>query len=308
LAARVDWKKWAFALVPLVGLVELGAHWKQANGAVSDADWRAARDAVKAIAKPDDLVVFAPAWNDPNGRRWLGPDIATVAREARPDETRFARAIEVSIRGKHAPELASWRASATQKVGAITITTLENPAPVKVLTDLVARVAGDTMKVSRADGAAEQPCMWSRSGVQTGNLGFGPAIPGEKFVCPGGAFVGVSVFAVLDYSARRCIFAPPPGGNAATRIRFADVAMGRALHGHHALYVEAERHREGAPVTLVFKIGDRSVGKVVHMDGDGWKSFELDTNEWSGQTVELTAEISSPNSNRRTYCFEADTR
>jgi hypothetical protein len=302
-----EWKRWAFAIVPLVGVVELIAHLKQANGAVSDADWAAARDAVKAIAKPDDLVVFAPSWNDPVGRRWLGPDIANVAREAAPDETRFPRAIEVSIRGKHAPALAAWRTSATQKVGAITITTLENPAPVKVLTDLVTRVAPETARVSRVEGDREMPCMFSRGPAQTGNLGFGPAIPGDKFNCMN-AFVGVSVFAVLDYSARRCIFAPPPGGQAATRVRFADVAMGRALHGHHALYVEAERHREGAPVTLAFKIGDRSVGKVVHSDGDGWKSFELDTNEWAGQTVELIAEISSPSSNRRTYCFEADTR
>ena len=293
--------------MPLVGAIELVQHVRQSHGAVSDADWMAARDAVKAMAKPEDLVVFAPSWTDPLGRRWFGADVATFAREARPDESRFARAFEVSIRGKHAPELAGWRASGEKKVGAITITTLENPAPAKVLTDLVARVAPETMKVARIDGGREQECAWSRGGPQTGNLGFGPGIPGDKFSC-GNGFVGVSIFAVLDYTPRRCIYASPPGGSAATRLRFLDVAMGRALHGHHALYVEAERGREGSPVTLTFKIGERAVGKVVHADGDGWKAFELDTSEWAGQSVELVAEVTAPNGNRRMYCFEADTR
>lgn len=303
----IDYKRWLFAIVPLVGVVELAAHVKQSYGAVPEKDWLAARDAVKAIAKPEDLVVFAPSWSEPLGRRYFGPELATVAREAHPDETRFARAIEVSIRGKHAPELAAWRASAEQKVGAVTIRTLENPAPATVLTDLVTRIAPETARVTRADGDREQPCAFAHGPAQTGNLGFGPAVPGDKFNC-GSTFVGVSVFAVLDYTARRCIYAAPPGGAAATRIRFADVVMGRALHGHHALYVEAERQREGAPVTLQFRIGDRSVGKVVHLDGEGWKGFELDTSEWAGQTVELIADVTSPNANRRMYCFEADTR
>jgi hypothetical protein len=308
LAARIDWKRWVFAVVPLVGVVELVAHVGQSRGAVSDKDWSAARDAVKAIAKPEDLVVFAPSWSDPLGRMWFGKDVATVAREARPDESRFPRAIEVSIRGKHVPELATWRATAEQKVGAITIRTLENPAPVKVLTDLVARVTPETMKVTRFDGQREQDCAFARGPAQTGNLGFGPAIPGDKFNCGGGGFVGVSVFAVLDYTARQCIYATPPSGTGSTRMRFLDVVMGRALHGHHALYVEAERHRDGAPVTLQFRVGERAIGKLVHLDGEGWKSFELDTSEWQGQTVELTAEVSAPSGHRRMYCFEADTR
>src|SRR5262249_39945964 len=107
---------------------------------------------------------------------------------------------------------------------------------------------------------------------------------------------------------RRCFYVPAQGGGAIIRMRFQDVTMGRALHGHHALYAEAERGRDGTPVSLLFRIGERVIGKATHADGEGWKGFELDTSEWAGQKLELTADVSSPNQNRRMYCFEADTR
>ncbi len=112
---KLDWKRWAFLLVPLLGVVELGLHVKQVYGVVPERDWLAARDVVKGLAKPDDLVVFAPSWTDPLGRRYFGKDIATLEREARPDDTRFPRAIEVSIRGEHDAELAGWHEAAKQK-------------------------------------------------------------------------------------------------------------------------------------------------------------------------------------------------
>ena len=100
-----------------------------------------------------------------------------------------------------------------QKVGAITITTLENPHPVHVLDDLVTHATASRMSVAHVDGGRAQDCVWMHGPVKTGNLGFGPAIPGDRAECAGGGFVGVTVFAVLDYTARRCIYAPPPGGS-----------------------------------------------------------------------------------------------
>jgi len=133
-------------------------------------------------------------------------------------------------------------------------------------------------------------------------------VPGDRFTCPGGGFVGASVVADLDYRPRRCIYAPAPGGGGLVRLRFLDVRAGRTLHGHHAIYVEAERDRKGAPVTLTFKAGSTLVGSVTPHDGDGWKEFEFDTSDLAGQHVDLVAEISAPNGDRRQYCFEADTR
>jgi hypothetical protein len=289
--------------VPVVGLVELAAHAVQSRSVTPDADWAQARDYVAHEAKPADLVAFAPRWVDPVGREQFGADLATVEREARPDETRFPRAFEVGIRGAHLPAFAEWRRGGERRFGAVTVTVWENPSPAVVLDDLVSLVDPRHARVSRGD----VDCPFVRGAPQSGNLGFGPTVPGDRFACPGGSFAGVSVVADLDYVPHRCIYAPPPG-QTPLRLRFADVRFGRALHGHHALYVEAEREKRGAPVTLTFKSGDATLGSVEHRDGEGWKPFELDTSALAGQTGELRVEIASPSGDRRQYCFEADTR
>jgi hypothetical protein len=289
--------------LPVVGLVELVAHAVQTRSVASDADWDAARTYVAAQAKPDDLVAFAPKWADPIGREHFGPRLATIEREARPDETRFPRALEVSIRGAHLPAFAGWRQAGEQRFGSVAVTTWENPAPAHVIDDLVSLVDPQHLRVYRGDA----DCNFVHGSPQSGNLGYGPAVPGDRFACPGSGFVGVSVVADLDYVPHRCIFAPPPG-NAPLHLRFADVRFGHTLHGHHALYVEAERDKKGAPVTISFKTGGSTLGTVVHRDGEGWKPFELDTSALADQKGELDVEITSPGGDRRLYCFEADTR
>jgi hypothetical protein len=300
-----------------VGILELGAHVVQTHGAVDTADWHAARDYVASQAKPDDLVTFAPRWVDPVGREQLGPALATLEREARPDETRFPRAFEVSIRGEHDPLLEGWRQSAEQRFGRVTVTTLENPSPVHVLDDLVSLVNGQRMQASRVDGDRVSDCTFTHAGTQSGGLGAGPALPADRFVCAAGGFVAATVAADLDYRPRRCIYAPPPGGHSFVRLRFLGVRLGTSIHGHHGLYVEAERNKTGSPVTITFRVGDAVVGSVVHHDGDGWKPFEFDTralaasaskNDQGVPQVDLVADIESANGERRMYCFEADTR
>jgi hypothetical protein len=175
------------------------------------------------------------------------------------------------------------------------------------------------MRVVRVDGPREADCAFGRYGAQTGGLGFGPAVPPMRWSCAGGNFAGVTVLPALDYSPRRCIYAPPAGPGSMLRLVFAGVRFGKLLHGHHGLYVEAERNKNGAPVTLTFRIEEPSpeaagavtstvLGRVVHRDGQGWSNFELDTSEADGKSADLVAEVTAPNGNRRNYCFEADTR
>jgi hypothetical protein len=301
------WARWAFAAVPAVGLLELGAHVVQAHSVAPDADWEAARAYVAQKAAPEDLVAFAPRWADPIGRARFGPGVATLEREARPDPSGFPRALEVSLRGEHLAELDGWPLSEKRQFGGVTVTTLENPRPVHVLEDLVSMVDPSRMRVWRIDGARETECAFGHNPTQAGALGFGPAIPGDRFTCPG-SFVGVSIAADLDYWPRRCLYAPAPGGTAFVRIRFAGVRMGHTLYGHHALYVEAERDRRGTPVTIRWTTSGSVLGSVVHHDGDGWKAFEFDTSELAGRTADVEAEIASPSGDRRMYCFQADTR
>jgi hypothetical protein len=295
-------QRWAFAIIPAAGLLELGAHVVQTHSVVPEADWKAARAYVAGQAKPEDLVLFSPRWADPIGRETFGAEVATLEREARADDTRFPRAFEVSTHGAHSSELDGWRKGSAERFGGVTVTAWDNPAPAHVIEDLVSLVSPQRMRVTRG----ENECPFVRGAPQSGGLGFGPVVPGERFACAGG-FAGASVVADLDYVPHRCIFAPPPG-NAPLRLHFHDVLFGHTLHGHHALYVEAERDRKGAPVTLTFHAGDVALGSFVHRDGDGWKPFEVDTSELAGKTSELVAEISAPSGERRLYCFEADTR
>jgi len=300
---------WALAAVPLIGAVELVLHIKQTTrDVVGDEDWIAARDAVKAEAKPSDLVVFAPFWADPLGRKWFGDELAGIKREARPDETRFPRAIEVGIRGAHRAELEGWKKSSERQVGKITIGVYENPTPVKVLTDLTDLVAPERMTVSRVESGAETACTWQRGPGQPGGLGVpqGPAIPGAKFSCAGGGYVGLAVLHALDHQPHLCIFATPPGTSGVLRIKLPNVTFGAALHGHSGVQWVNERTPSAERIEVAFSAFDRPIGTNVHRVGAGWTGFEFPTPELVGKRGELVAEISG--SPQRAYCFEADTR
>ncbi len=297
------WRIWAFAAVPLFGVAELGAHLVETHSVVSAEDWASARAYVAAQARPDDLIVFAPRWSDPIGRMVFGAELATIAREARPDETRFARAFEVSIRGAHAPGLTGWRDVDRRRIGRITVTTWQNPSPAVVIDDLVSHVDPSHLTVSRGT----EPCPFAHGAPQSGGTGFGPTVPADRFVCNGGSFVGVSIFPDLDYYPRRAIYAPP-GNGPPLRLRFAGVHFGNVLHGHHGLYAEAEREEHGAPVTIKLKVNDLVLGSFTHKDGEGWRSFEVETRELAGQQADLVVEITTPRADRRTYGFEVDTR
>jgi hypothetical protein len=300
-------RKYAFAIVPVIGLFELGLHVKQTLSVPSDDAWRAARDAVEHKLEPSDLVIFAPEWDEPLGREHFGPQLASVERIARPDETRFPRAIEVSIRGSHRSEIANWKTIERQRVGPFEITTLANPRPVKVVEDLVNHVRPDAMTVSIVEGATETACPWTHGPVLTGGLGYGPSVPSDRFACPGGTVVAVTVISDPTYRPRRCIYAPPPGGNKVLRLRFKSVAFGRALHGHHAIAAEAD-HANGAPVTLTLRAGSDSIGSFSRRDGMGWTAFETPTDALDGTSGELVADVRAAQGERRQYCFEADTR
>ena len=268
---------------------------------------------VAAKVQPEDLVLFSPRWVDPIGRLRFGDEIMTLAREARPDETRFPRALEVSIRGAHAPELDGWKLVGEETAGAVTIRTLENPHPATVIDDLLLHYPA-AMKVFNVDaGGRAQECGFTRAGTRTGGIGFGPAIPSERFVCGGGGQASLTVIAPLDYRPRRCILAPPLGGAATLRVRFTGVNFGSVLHGHHTIYVEAERKRRGPPVTATFHDGSHVIGTVTHNDGDGWAGFDMNTSDLAGQKADLVVDITAPSApgdreSQRVYCFEADTR
>ncbi len=291
-------------LVPLSGVAELGAHLVQTHSAIPEAAWAKAKGEATALAKPEDLVLFSPRWIEPVGHEHFG-DLISLERAAFADVGRFPRAVEVRAHGEKRRELLDWKTLEVRKADGLEITLLENPRYRPVLSDFVTRLGKREAAVSlEQEGSEGSPCGFVTTGVQTGGLGFGTAVPGARFNCSGGAYAGVSIVTDLDYRPHRCIASPPPV-QGALKIRFPNTVLGDVVSGHHALYVEAERHRIGAPVTISVSFGDEAIGRAIHVDGDGWKAFEFPTGPLKGRTGDLVFTIASPNGNRRAYCFEA---
>jgi hypothetical protein len=294
--------------VPLLGLVELALHVKQTGSdVVPDSDWDAAREAVKADLKPDDLVMFAPFWADPLGRRSFGPEIATMKREGRADERRFARAYEVSIRGFHDEAFTHWKKVKEQKTGGITITLFENPDYTKVIDDTVDLTTPDRLTVSTLTGSGgEVPCSFQRGASAGGStvVPQGLLTPADKFVCSGG-HVGVAVLHALDHHPHLCIYATPVQ-NGTLRMKFSNVTFGASLHGHSGIQWMVERNPAPEKVAMTFSAFDRPIGTHHHKVGVGWVGFELPTTDIEGKKGDLTVDIGS--SSQRQFCFEATTR
>jgi len=295
--------------VPLVGVAELALHVKQTTSdVVTDAHWNAARDAVKAEAKPGDLVLFAPFWADPLGRRAFGDELAGIKTEARADESRFARAFEVSIRGAHRRELAQWRKVSERRVGPITIGLYENPSPAKVLADVLDKVSPEHMTVARVDASGtESPCGWQRGVGQPGGLAVpqGPAVPGDRFVCPGGGYVGAAILNDEEHHPHLCLFATGAG---TTRIRVHDVTFGQSLVGHAGVQWVTDRTPTAERIELAFSAFERHIGRHSHKVGSGWVSFEFSTPEFAGKRGDLVADVTGSGPSLRHFCFEANTR
>lgn len=294
------------AAVPLVGVVELVLHVKQTTvDVVPEKDWTAAREAVAKDLKPDDLVTFAPFWTGPLGRRTFGDEIMTPKRAARSDESRFARAWEVSIRGFHDPTLERWKKVSEQKHGGVTVTLFENPVKEQVVSDLLDFVNPERMSVTRVDANGESPCAFSRGATSGGStvVPQGLLVPADKFVCSGG-HVGITVLHDLSHHPRVCINAN--AGQGTLRLKFTGVTFGEAIVGHSGLQWMGERAPSRNVASVTFSAFDRPIGTHLHRHGAGWVNFELPTPELAGKRADLVADVGGQGD--RFYCFEATTR
>lgn len=302
--------RWALiAVVPLLGLVELGAHVFFSRRAPTSDDWAAVKAPVAAMKQPGDLVIVAPPWADPAARHALGDALMPIRDAARPDETRYAAALEIAILGQRAGELAGWTEVAREQQGDFVLRRLLNPAPAAVVFDFV-----DALRPPRVDVRGTDPpidCPWNpRARIAAGGLAGHPTFPAERFQCPSGLFfnVGVTVIADEEFRPRRCLWSHPlRRGELVTRFR--DVPLGRVIRGHAGMYWMVERERSGAPVTLTVRVDGDVIGAATHADGDGWSAFELPLGPHAGApSAEVEFAVTTPDYNHRHYCFEADTR
>jgi hypothetical protein len=302
-------RRGAFLAIPFAGLLELAGHAYTSRRAPSFDAWFELRAPVAELKRAGDLVVVAPAWAEPLARRALGDDVMPLRDVARPDVTRYASALEISILGERAPELAGFREEARETRGKFVLRRLANPAPAAVVYDFV-----DHARPPFADVRGTDPpvaCAWNpRAPVSSGGLGGHPTFPSERFECPGGELfnVGVTVIADQDFTPRRCLWSHPLArGELVTR--FHDVPLGRVIRGHGGMYWIIEREKRGAPVTLTVRVDGETVGTYRHADGDGWSPFELPLGAHAGEAhAEVELAVSAPSNAHRHFCFEADTR
>jgi hypothetical protein len=114
----------------LLAAWEISVLLAAARTAPTDADWQRVRAELPSILKAGDLIVFAPHWMDPAGRKWLG-DFMKLEDVARMDATRYTGIVEVSSRGAAAAEAnGAVRPSLDLRFGALRLRRVERRAPI----------------------------------------------------------------------------------------------------------------------------------------------------------------------------------
>ncbi len=295
--------------VPFAGLLELGLHGWFAARPPAFEEWAQIREPVATIADPSAPVVVAPMWAEPLARQALGDERMPLAHVARADTSRFEAAVEVSILGERAPELRGWTEEGRATQGKFTLRRMKNPKHRAVVTDFVERARPPFADVTI--GKARVACRWNDNAPTiSGGLGGNPTFPAQRFECPDGAFfnVGATVIADEDFRARRCLWSHPPK-EGETVTRFHDVALGDTIEGHGGLYWMIERELRAAPIVLSVRVDGDEIGKVEHIDGEGWAAFTIPLGAHAKEPhAEVEFGVSSPNFLHRHFCFEATSR
>lgn len=328
------------AVVPLVAVWELVAAQRQHQAVPTDADWRAAASAAAQAKKPGDMIVVAPRWAEPLGRKALlevahpstsgagaaGPTPTGVTNEAifgdrslvdlrmvgRADFDTTPRVLELSIRGKDDPQLKGFRLVSTQRFGTVELRTFENPRPEKLLRDLVSEI-DQTATVQRIapDGGVEV-CRWETEASQhIPNLFAGPVPPKKRWLCPpfdpGWSWVAETVITDLDYVPRRCVMMHPTLST--TTIVLPPKPIGQRVVAYVGKHVYVEREKRLAPVHVRISVAGKEVAHRFHQDGDGWARFEGSTAAWAGTAQPVKIELWAEGSPQfRVACVAAELR
>jgi hypothetical protein len=285
------------ALLPVVGIVELALAESQKRKVPTDAEWHDAAVAVRAVKAPNDMVIVAPRWAGPLGRKAIGEvdktmiDLRTVGRS---DLGAVPRVVELSIRGEDDPEVKGWKLIDERKFGSVKVRVLENPKPDKLVRDLVEEVGPDTpaVKLPLVNGApllAAAPietCRWETTPSRIPNMFQGPPLPASHFLCPpfdpGWTWVAPTIITDLEYVPRRCVFMHPT--EKATAVDYPARRIGHKVVGYIGLQVYIERELGKSPVHVRVEVAGKEVAHALHKDGDGWLRFEGNTSEFAGQT------------------------
>ncbi len=299
--------------VAALGLGELGFHVYFSRRPPTPADWKAARAPIEALRQPGDAVIIAPWWIEPHARKALGEEILPLRDLARPDETRYRRVVEIRALGERSPSLLGWKTLREQPLGSSLVAfVLENPAPVQVRYDFTDAAEEGKAEVGTLSETGEVSCPFRlHEPIAAPGLFGHPAMPARRYACGPQAWqsVGVTVQDDRLFRARRCLWAPPPGGQEARQIRFADVPLGQEIRGHMGLHATLDREARGAPITLEILVDGEPLGQVTYQDGQSWAPFSFPLGPHAGEEHgAVVFRVRSSESADRQFCFEADSR
>jgi hypothetical protein len=121
---------WFWTFVPVVVILEVTMQWWIPRQTPSEADWRAAEQAVKELKKSDDLIIIAPEWAV-QGRMYF-KDLMTFKDFGRFDTTTYRRIFEVSIGNAKHPETVGMTPEETMQFGNLTVSRYRLPEPAEI--------------------------------------------------------------------------------------------------------------------------------------------------------------------------------
>ncbi len=294
---------WLWWLIPLLGMVELAAHWILSARPPSVDDWQQVVKPVRELRTDGELVVVAPHWAEPNARRFLGDREMPLKDVARADESGYRRAIEISVLGGRV--LDDWKLLQEQRHGDFTLRLLENPHFEQVHFRFIEHVQPQHLSVTSGKATCDYN---ERAKVSNGALHGHPTYPRQRFECGTGAhFVGVTVIEDQNYEPRHCIWANPDPGKALS-LRFKQVELHTKLKGYGGISYFDERDGKGGGVVLEAYVNEEQLGTYQHHPGEGWTPFEFDTTPHTGERHDVEFRVRATKGRPRGFCFQADVR
>jgi hypothetical protein len=278
-----------------VALVTLWLQLREVDQAPSDAEWNQARDIIRAEWGDNDVIRVAPNWAD-GARVGLYDYTFNIASEAEDEELyRYDRLWLLADREHYPEALASlpehyevveeWQPNSRVRLALVDIS-----APERVLFDVVDHV--DQAVVTKDFGDRQEPCDNWRN---------------ESWYCgPVNHWLYVrSTVDEMDGSLRRCVYATPMP-DAALRISWDDVEMGREIAGNVGTTMTAIRAERGSPVEFRIEIDGQQVHRMFVGKWDPtFLPFRVDTAERAGEHHRLSFVIWATEFWDRWLCFRA---
>ena len=306
-----QYAKYVWLAIPLFGLGELAANLYFSKRFPEVDEWHALRVEVVALKQERDLVVIAPEWAEPLARNAFGDALMPVGDVARPDESNYARAIEVSALSDVNPLVEKWPVVAEKRLGKFTLRTRKNPAYAPASFVLTDHAEPPELSVSERSASGEtRLCHYGKRGPSSASgLLAPPGFPRLRFSCDASEanFVGTTIIDDQNYRARRCLWANPAAGGVLT-LNFGNVPMGAELYGYVGFSFFRFRDHGWPAVTLAFSVDGASLGSHSHLPESGWQPFRFSTAQFRGAPHEVRVEITGTQSRELELCFYAATR